>query len=167
MNDMDMEIRPFSGALSARSGALEGIYDQTDQSRAAVIREEGENSVAAATVSDPSVLRYDSFRYVYKPDFGRVVLLDQDPMTGEPISQIPSQRVLELYAEQRRGETKSSSVPGATEGAGSADVKRRMTSGQGSVAVTSTAGSQPAHAAIAPASIATGATTAKPVNITI
>ena len=166
MNDLDMEIRPLSGALSARSGALEGIYDQPDQSSAVALREDGENGVAAATATDPSVLRYDSFRYVYKPDFGRVVLLDQDPMTGEPISQIPSRRVLELYAEQRRNEAKS--ADGATEVVVSVASKRRMGSSQAAAAITpTTAVSGNAHMAIAPASIASNATTAKPVNITI
>ena len=163
MNDLDMEIRPLSGALSARSGALEGMYDQAEQSSVVAIREYGENS-AAATASDPSTLRYDSFRYVYKPDYGRIVLLDQDPMTGEPISQIPSQRVLELYAEQRRNEAKSS-VHDATEPAASVASKRRMTSSQ-ATAVTPATTPGNAHMAFAQASVANSAT-AKPVNITI
>jgi hypothetical protein len=163
MNDLDMEIRALPGALSARSGALEGIYDQTDQSRAAVIREDGENGVAAATAPDPSMLRYDSFRYVYKPDYGRIVLVDQDPMTGEPISQLPSQRVLELYAEQRRDEANSSSAHSAT-GAVSAKSKHRMASNQGA---TTSAATGIVHTAIVPASVAAGGTAAKPVNITI
>ncbi|MET1028279.1 MAG: hypothetical protein ABWY00_13995, partial [Dongiaceae bacterium] len=46
----------------------------------------------------------------YKPDYGRIVLIEQSPVTGEQISQIPSQRVLELYAEQRRSEADGNSA---------------------------------------------------------
>jgi hypothetical protein len=166
MSDLDLEIRPLAVTVTGRGGALEAIYDQPEQERAAAIRDDGSKHVAAAEVPDPLALRYDSFRYVYKPDFGRVVLIDQDPMSGEQISQIPSQRVLELYAEQRRDEARSSLMHGAADGTAASSAsgsKRRMVSSQTGVSV-SQGNSQ---TVVSPASLAAPTVKAQPVNITI
>jgi hypothetical protein len=45
-----------------------------------------------------SSLRYNSLEFVYRPEFRQLVLLDQDPETGEKIAQVPSEYRLKLYA---------------------------------------------------------------------
>ena len=42
--------------------------------------------------------RYNSLEFVYRPEFRQLVLLDQDPETGEKINQVPSEYRLKLYA---------------------------------------------------------------------
>jgi hypothetical protein len=75
----------------------------------------GPSSVASTTTSrskaavQPS-FRYDSFRFIYRTDYGRIVLVNQNPETGMQIAQIPSQRALQIYAEQTRTEGRVAST---------------------------------------------------------
>ena len=48
-------------------------------------------------------LRYNSREFIYRPEFRQLVLLDQDPKTGEKINQSPSEYSLKLYAAVESG----------------------------------------------------------------
>ena len=70
----------------------------------------GSNGSEALSPGQPQ-FRYDSFRFLYRADYGRIVLVDQNPETGKAISQIPSQRALQLYAEQKQAELRAAVSP--------------------------------------------------------
>jgi len=50
------------------------------------------------------IFRYNSFEFVYKQDFGKIVLLRQQPETGDEISQFPSEYYLRQYAATARAQ---------------------------------------------------------------
>lgn len=70
------------------------------------------SSVAASPVTDAVVdstavvknFRYNSFEFVYKQDFGKIVLLRQEPQTGNEIAQFPSEYYLKQYAATARAQ---------------------------------------------------------------
>jgi uncharacterized FlaG/YvyC family protein len=102
MSELDLDIRTVA---SASYGARNAASDLSQVQAAS----DASSSQAAQTVQASQVgqagqssFRYDSFRFVYAPTYGRIVLIDQNPETGKAISQIPSQRALQIYAEQRR-----------------------------------------------------------------
>lgn len=47
-------------------------------------------------------LRYNSFEFSYRQDFGKIVLLRQEPETGEVVQQFPSEYYLQKYAQSER-----------------------------------------------------------------
>ncbi len=69
-------------------------------------------SVAASPVTDAVIdstavvknFRYNSFEFVYKQDFGKIVLLRQEPETGNEIAQFPSEYYLKQYAATARAQ---------------------------------------------------------------
>jgi hypothetical protein len=114
MSELDMDIRAVSNAsfggraaisdpVQAPTGDQSGLTSQPLENQAGQPSVASDTSGTSAAIGKPSVL-YDSFRFMYRTDYGRIVLVDQDPETGKPISQIPSQRALQLYAEQHRSE---------------------------------------------------------------
>lgn len=168
MSDLDVDIRSVGNAAYGSRTAMAdlGATQQSAPEQAAPSAT-SDNNAAASAISDSLVqFRYDSFRFVYKPDYGRIVLIDQSPMTGEPIAQIPSQRVLELYAEQRRSEAKAALMAGegGEQVTASAGRGRRMTASTVSPVALSVA-SMPALPAAQIAAVS--ASPANPVNITI
>ena len=50
------------------------------------------------------VYRYNSFEFVYKQDFGKIVLLRQQPETGDEVAQFPSEYYLRQYAATARAQ---------------------------------------------------------------
>ncbi|WP_374652629.1 hypothetical protein [Dongia sp.] len=63
---------------------------------------------AAAQPADQVVVptaqsyRYNSFEFSYRQDFGKIVLLRQEPDTGEIVQQFPSEYYLRKYADGQR-----------------------------------------------------------------
>lgn len=47
-------------------------------------------------------LRYNAFEFSYRQDFGKIVLLRQEPETGELVQQFPSEYYLQKYAQSER-----------------------------------------------------------------
>lgn len=70
------------------------------------------NSGASNQSSDPvleaaepvKIFRYNSFEFVYKQNFGKIVLLRQEPQTGNEIAQFPSEYYLQQYAATARAQ---------------------------------------------------------------
>jgi hypothetical protein len=52
-----------------------------------------QGSLAAA----PQVFRYSSTEFIYRQDIGRIILIGQNPVTGERKIQIPSEEALRAY----------------------------------------------------------------------
>ena len=130
------------------------------------------SSQPRATVQ-PS-FRYDSFRFIYQTDYGRIVLVNQNPETGMQIAQIPSQRALQIYAEQTR--TDGQTVPATTSGAKTQPGNGTRSDQQGLGLTPSGKGSRFGHAASVSAAVpqalavplpALVTPTLLPVNITI
>lgn len=53
-------------------------------------------------------LKYNSFEFSYRQDFGKIVLLRQEPETGEVVQQFPTDYYLEKYAESERASRQQS-----------------------------------------------------------
>jgi hypothetical protein len=185
MSELDLDIRAVSSAsLGARSAASDANQvvpaAATDQSTAANTTQSVQPAIGGS--GQPS-FRYDSFRFVYTPSYGRIVLIDQNPETGKAISQIPSQRALQLYADQKRAELQTELTPsakgGAQQGQGAVDSGRHefvgQAAGQGADSGTSSRVSGQS-AASSPLTLQSSTPTpppafllanASPVNITI
>ena len=56
----------------------------------------------AVVVNLAEQLRYNSFEFSYRQDFGKIVLLRQEPETGELVQQFPSEYYLKKYAATER-----------------------------------------------------------------
>jgi TolA-binding protein len=78
---------------------------------------------------------YNSIQFIYKQDYGRVVLLEQQPDTGQEITQIPSQYRLQQYQATIRAQRRSQlqKLLGGDEGQ---FVKRGGTQGAGAAGAT-------------------------------
>lgn len=159
MSQLDLDIRAVSGAAS---GSRSVTPDMTgDQASSTDQTSQAQSSDTTHSLSaNLAHYRYDSLKFAYKPDYGRIVLIEQSPVTGEQISQIPSQRVLELYAEQRRSEANGSSIINHAGNVASAKGRRMANhaSAVSAVAVVSIPALTPPP---------TVARAANPVNITI
>lgn len=59
---------------------------------------------AADAAADVATFRYNSFEFVYKQDYGKIVLLRQEPQTGNEIAQFPSAYYLQQYAAAARAQ---------------------------------------------------------------
>lgn len=186
MSELDLDIRAVSSAsLGARGVASDASQVQpsaTDQSSPANTTQSVQ-PIASGSSGQPS-FRYDSFRFVYTPSYGRIVLIDQNPETGKAISQIPSQRALQLYADQKRAELQTILTLGAgantPQGQSGVDSGRHefvAASGQGGSGAGRLSGQSAAPTPVAVPAVATPATStppaafvaasASPVNITI
>jgi hypothetical protein len=129
MNEFDVDIRAVSGAsYGARVTASDinqtsggGLDSSAAQASASQASQVSDASGLDVTVSVQPQFRYDSFRFIYRSDYGRVVLVDQNPETGKAVSQIPSQRALQLYAEQKQAELRAAvgSTPSSAGGGAS------------------------------------------------
>jgi hypothetical protein len=51
----------------------------------------------ASLAPPPQVFRYSSTEFVYRQDIGRIILIGQNPVTGERRIQIPSEEALRAY----------------------------------------------------------------------
>jgi hypothetical protein len=136
MSELDLDIRAVSSAsYGARNTASDATQASTDDQSALTSQTDNSQSTSAVALSSttgttttsgasPAVataqpsFRYDSFRFIYRSDYGRVVLVDQNPDTGKPISQIPSQRALQIYAEQERTEGQATTPAATANGSG-------------------------------------------------
>jgi len=125
MSEFDVDIRAVSSAsYGARAGAsdisqasgggLDSSAAQATSLQASQIS--GSNGSEVSAPGQPQ-FRYDSFRFLYRADYGRIVLVDQDPQTGKAVAQIPSQRALQLYAEQKQSELRATVSGSAGDGA--------------------------------------------------
>jgi hypothetical protein len=177
MSELDLDIRAVTSAsFGARILSSDVAQVQAAPSDTANVPSFVNSGATAPSqpVGQPN-FRYDSFRFVYQSDYGRIVLVDQNPETGKAVSQIPSERALRLYAEQKLADVAQS---GGSAGAvqGSTDTAHRGTvssqaAGKATGALTSTTVAQPVvQAPAVPVSTPSPAFTqpsVAPVNITI
>lgn len=154
---------------------------------AAVLSAESTGTVEAATnlPADQVVaeagpaLRYNSFEFSYRQDFGKIVLLRQRPDTGEVVQQFPSEYYLRKYADGERVAKSAAVSGGGAEPVAKANVAREAVASN-AVVVTpqaSGAGNTPAApvaidaAPVAPSAPALPSLSASagtnPVNLTI
>lgn len=153
MSEFDVDIRAVSsasyGARTNASDVNQASGGSLDSSAAQVttLQTSGSSGGDVSAPGQPQ-FRYDSFRFLYRADYGRIVLVDQDPQTGKAVAQIPSQRALQLYAEQKQSELRTTVSGSAGDGAtgtnyqGSSTVhaaKGTGTTGSGAVAAASSA----------------------------
>jgi hypothetical protein len=77
-------------------------------------------------------LRFNSFEFSYRQDFGKIVLLRQEPETGEVVQQFPSEYYLQKYAERERSvRTSQSSRNEPADGSNVPDVSARQNGANG------------------------------------
>jgi hypothetical protein len=190
MSELDVDVRAVSSAsFGARNTVADANQTPADEQAGLTSQPVDGNDQSAnagstgvpVAVAQPT-FRYDSFRFIYRSDYGRIVLVDQNPETGKPISQIPSQRALQLYAEQNRTEEQHAAAntvlaPKAQAGTGAASGRGGFvtpqlgkSSGLGGSGVVSSTPSAPTPTtpqALQVPSLAFAAPSSSSVNITI
>jgi len=91
--------------LSVRASAAADILaSQTVQAPAAPSQQ---ISDVISSGTDAKLPLYNSIEFIYKQDYGKVVLLEQQPDTGQEITQVPSQYRLQQYAATIRAQRRS------------------------------------------------------------
>ncbi|HVJ43475.1 MAG TPA: hypothetical protein VM639_18385 [Dongiaceae bacterium] len=130
MSDFDVDIRAVNGAsYGARSAASDvsqpSVEDLSSSAAQASVPQPVSGSGSDTVAAIQPQFRYDSFRFLYRSDFGRIVLVDQNPETGQTVSQIPSQRALQLYAEQRQADLRNALSASAADSQGQAGTSHR------------------------------------------
>jgi TolA-binding protein len=123
--------------LSVRASAAAGILAQ--ETSASPAQPSTQISDIISSNTDAKLPLYNSIQFIYKQDYGRVVLLEQQPDTGQEITQVPSQYRLQQYQATIRAQRRSQlqKLLGADEGQ---VVKHGGTQGAGAAAAT---GSKP------------------------
>ncbi len=91
--------------LSVRASAAADLLAQDNAQPASQPSTQISDIIASNT--DPKLPLYNSVEFVYKQDYGRVVLLQQQPDTGQEITQVPSQYRLQQYAATVRAQRRS------------------------------------------------------------
>ena len=92
-------------AATAIDTGSAGLARFAQASSAAVALSSAEVPAAApqaVVVNLAEKLRYNSFEFSYRQDFGKIVLLRQEPETGELVQQFPSEYFLKKYAATER-----------------------------------------------------------------
>jgi hypothetical protein len=98
------------------------------------------NSAIVANLAE--TLRYNSFEFSYRQDFGKIVLLRQEPETGELVQQFPSEYYLQKYAQgervARQSQANANASAGETDAGSGGDVAvpRTGTTGLADIAET-------------------------------
>jgi hypothetical protein len=118
MSEFDVDIRAVSsasyGARVSASDINQASNSGLDGTSAQANVLQGTSTTGSSGSDGQPQFRYDSFRFLYRADYGRIVLVDQNPETGKAVSQIPSQRALQLYAEQKQAELRASISPASS-----------------------------------------------------
>lgn len=91
---------PLFARASSASAVLSSGATATDSAPASAETVAPASSTVAANLS--RTLRYNSFEFSYRQDFGKIVLLRQEPETGELVQQFPSEYYLARYAQSER-----------------------------------------------------------------
>ncbi|MBK8157258.1 MAG: hypothetical protein IPK59_00045 [Rhodospirillaceae bacterium] len=121
-------------------------------------------------------LRYNSFEFSYRQDFGKIVLLRQKPDTGEVVQQFPSEYYLRKYADSERvartAQGTAAQANAARPQVKSVDTASKSVSTEASAApspapVSAAAPVEAAPAIAAAPALPGGAASASPVNLTI
>ena len=121
--------------LSVRASAAADILSSEAAQRPAERSTQISDIISSNT--DAKLPLYNSIEFIYKQDYGRVVLLEQQPDTGQEITQVPSQYRLQQYAATVRAQRRS-------------QLQKLLSEGEG----------QPAKKGAAPQAAATGTGTA-------
>jgi hypothetical protein len=91
---------PLSTRAAAAADLLAGNQAQPPAEPAAQLADPG----ADLSVKLPL---YNSIEFVYRQDYGRIVLLEQQPDTGQEVTQVPSNYRLQQYAATVRAQRRS------------------------------------------------------------
>jgi hypothetical protein len=87
--------------LETRAAVAAGILptlNQTDTSAGAARFDSAGLDVA----NERRIPTYNAFEFVYRQDYGKIVLLEQNGETGQEVTQIPTEYHLQQYAAQQR-----------------------------------------------------------------
>src|SRR4051812_9341971 len=91
--------------LSVRASAAADIL--ASQTAQAPAQPSTQVSDVISASADAKLPLYNSIQFIYKQDYGKVVLLEQQPDTGQEITQIPSQYRLQQYAATIRAQRRT------------------------------------------------------------
>ena len=118
---------------------------------------------------------YNAFQFVYRPDYGKVILLWENAETGQEVNQVPSEYHLQQYAATQRAQRQQQLAKldsgSTTRSTGSVTTGRRASGGTGSVgvapAVTPSAGAAVQAAPAPAAAVGPAPAAAAPVDIKV
>jgi hypothetical protein len=90
---------PLETRAAAGAGILPTLAQADSSSSSASFDSAGLDS--ASTQRIPA---YNAFEFVYRQDYGKIVLLEQNGQTGQEVTQIPTEYHLQQYAAQQRAQ---------------------------------------------------------------
>lgn len=132
-----------NGAATFDTGSA-GLARFAQAASAAVVLSSDEAPVATRDLRVTNLaetLRYNSYEFSYRQDFGKIVLLRQEPETGELVQQFPSEYYLKKYAQSERVQREARETPsGADTGGDVVDVASAAPQSGGSAEVAGTGG---------------------------
>src|SRR5262245_50388641 len=86
-----------SAPVAVRASAAAELSASKSRANAIATADAAQAQQAGAIKAD-EMFRYNSFEFVYRQDIGHIVLIGQNPETGERVVQVPSEQVLRAYA---------------------------------------------------------------------
>jgi hypothetical protein len=63
-----------------------------------------EPEIRVITTPEQKIPAYNSFEFSYRPDYGKIILLQQDVETGQEVTQVPTEYHLRQYAATQRAQ---------------------------------------------------------------
>jgi hypothetical protein len=94
-SSLSLDVRAAAGAavLAANTNASSASTGATD----AV-------TLSSAEQSTPAVPVYNAYEFIYRSDYGKIILREQNVDTGQEVTQIPSEYHLQQYAATQRAQ---------------------------------------------------------------
>ena len=103
-------LRPITTSSASAGAAPTAVHGSAaatlspHQSRATAVGTVESAQPQAGAGNAEQMFRYNSFRFIYRQDVGRIVLIGQSPETGERVIQVPSEEALRAYERTERVE---------------------------------------------------------------
>ena len=103
-------LRPITTSSASAGAAPTAVHGSAaatlspHQSRATAVGTVESAQPQAGAGNAEQMFRYNSFRFIYRQDVGRIVLIGQSPETGERVIQVPSEEALRAYERTERAE---------------------------------------------------------------
>ncbi|HVO03501.1 MAG TPA: hypothetical protein VMT54_14945 [Candidatus Cybelea sp.] len=112
-------------------------------------------TVATAAGAQPKTPAYNAFEFIYRQEYDRIILREQNVETGQEVSQVPSEYHLQQYAttqRQLRLEQQQKLLHGSASGGGTApQAKSGAVAARAAAAAAAVVASTPAKTSPAPA----------------
>jgi hypothetical protein len=90
---------PLETRAAVGAGILPTLTQADSSSSSASFDSAGLDAASAQRIP-----AYNAFEFIYRQDYGKIVLLEQNGQTGQEVTQIPTEYHLQQYAAQQRAQ---------------------------------------------------------------